>query len=55
MVNVLEVTSRYENEWIVLDKSHKVLDHGPELGALWEKWAKAPQRLSFYFASGFAL
>lgn len=51
MLNILDVSARFENQWLVLDKLQNVVDHGPELLELWEKHQRAAARLTFYFAS----
>ena len=53
MINVLEISRLYENEWIVLDRALNVLDHGPDLLDLWSKYEGMTSRLTFYFASAF--
>lgn len=53
MMNVLEVSERYENQWVVLDRGQNVLDFGPDLSALWTKHHDAGGRVTFYFASAF--
>jgi hypothetical protein len=53
MINVLEVSRLYCNQWVVLDRSLKVLDHGPDLQFLWSKYGSLSSRLTFYFASSF--
>lgn len=50
MINVLEVSTRFQDEWVVLDRSQRVVDHGPDLQQLWRKHHGLS--LTFYFASG---
>lgn len=50
MINILDVSRRYANEWVVLDPAQRVIDHGPELGPLCAKYAALTARLTFYFA-----
>lgn len=49
MMNVLEVSRRFQDQWVVLDRSQQVVDHGDDLQALWRKHQGT--RLTFYFAS----
>ncbi len=49
MINLIEVARLFENQWIVLDRSHNVIDHGPELPSLQTK--HEGRRLTFYFVS----
>ncbi len=51
MMNVLEVSERYENQWVVLDRGQNVLDFGPDLTHLWEKHRHAEAKVTFYYAS----
>lgn len=51
MINVLEVGTKYKNQWVVLDRGQNVVDFGPDLTALWEKHKPAVARLTFYYAS----
>ena len=51
MMNVLEVSRRYRDQWVVLDGRQTVLDHGPELKPLWDKHSVGKKR-TFYFAAG---
>jgi hypothetical protein len=51
MLNILDVSRTYENQWIVLDKRQNVVDHGPDLEALWDKYADIVSHLTFYFAA----
>ena len=37
---VLDLLRRYPDEWIVLDRCLAVLDRGPELAPLRERWAE---------------
>ncbi|MBI5631217.1 MAG: hypothetical protein HY921_10080 [Elusimicrobia bacterium] len=52
VINVLEVSRQYQNEWVVLDRRLNILDHGPDLALLWDKYGEISGRLTFYFASG---
>ena len=49
MINVLDISRRFQDQWIVLDRSLNVVDCGPDLQALCRKHQGA--RLTFYFAS----
>jgi hypothetical protein len=49
MINLIDLARRFENEWIVLDRGHNVVDHGPELQTLQEK--HEGDRRIFYFVS----
>lgn len=51
MMNVLEVSRRYRDQWVVLDGRQAVLDHGPELKPLWDKH-NGQRKRTFYFAAG---
>jgi hypothetical protein len=51
MLNILEVSERYEDQWVVLDKVQNVLDHGADLDELWSRHESALPKLTFYFAS----
>ena len=51
MINVLELSRLYEDQWIVLDRCLQVLDHGPDLLELWARYEGMNSRLTFYFAS----
>ena len=51
MINILDVSRKYENQWIVLDRSQNVVDFGPDLEELWEKYSGIVSHLTFYFAS----
>lgn len=51
MINILDVSRKYANEWIVLDPAQRVIDHGPELRPLCAKYAELTAHLTFYFAS----
>lgn len=44
-----EISRRYRNEWLVLDRSLSVRDHGPVLEKLQEK--HGPKR-TYYFVPG---
>ena len=50
MINVLDISRRYCNQWVVLDRSQKIVDHGSDLAALCKKHRHG--KLTFYFASG---
>jgi hypothetical protein len=49
MINLIDLSRRFENQWIVLDHSHTVIDHGPELQTLQVK--HEGNRRTFYFVS----
>ena len=51
MLNFLEISAWFENEWVVLDRKQQVVDHGKDLEALWEKHEGETGKLTFYFAS----
>jgi hypothetical protein len=53
MMNVLDVSERYENQWVVLDRGQNVLDFGTDLEQLWAKHHKTEAKVTFYFASAF--
>jgi len=48
---VLEMGRQYGNEWVVLDRSWRVVDHGPELEALRDRHGGRPGR-TFFFTPG---
>lgn len=49
MINVLDISEQFTDQWVVLDHSQRVVDAGPDLQALWRKHGRS--RLTFYFAS----
>jgi len=49
MTNFLDISRCYQNQWVVLDAGHNVLDHGEDFAALRARHAGA--RRTFYFAS----
>jgi hypothetical protein len=49
MINVLDLSEKYTDQWIVLDRSQKIVDAGPDLQVLWRKHGRA--RFTYYFAS----
>ena len=51
MFNILEMAGRYRNEWVVLDRSLKVVDHGPDLGALRTKYGPSQPSLTYFLPS----
>ena len=51
MLNILDISAWFENEWVVLDKLQHVVDHGPDLEELWSKHENATSKLTLYFAS----
>lgn len=53
-MNVLDVSRRYENQWVVLDRGQNVVDHGPSLEELYTRHKEAAPKLTFYFASAIA-
>ena len=48
-MNLLEIGRLYANEWVVMDRAHRVIDHGPEFPPLKEKYTAASARLTFFF------
>ena len=46
------LSSMYQNQWIVLDRSWNVVDHGSCLEELKEKHAALAGSHSFYFVPG---
>lgn len=50
-MNVLDVSKRYENQWVVLDRGQNVVDHGPSLEELYSRHKDVAPRLTFYYAS----
>lgn len=50
-MNVLDVSRRYENQWVVLDRAQNVVDYGPDLQELYARHHELAGRLTFYFAS----
>ena len=53
-MNVLDVSKRYENQWVVLDRGQNVVDHGTSLEELFTRHKEAAPRLTFYYASALA-
>jgi len=51
VIQVLELSRRYRNQWVVLDQRYNVLDHGGSLGDLRAKHA-AEGRRTFMLVSG---
>jgi len=49
MINPLDLSRYFKNQWIVLDHEYRVIDHGPELAELREKHSGAHR--TFYFVS----
>lgn len=49
MINVLEFAVRFKDQWVVLDRSQRVIDHGNDLQFLTSKHGHG--RCTFYFAS----
>ena len=50
MINILEFSSRFQNQWVVIDRSRKIVDHGADFHALYRKHHGG--RMTFYFAAG---
>ena len=53
MMNVLDVSTRFENQWVVLDRGQNIVDFGTDLESLWTKHRSAEAKVTFYFASAF--
>ncbi|MFA5140984.1 MAG: hypothetical protein WC728_17290 [Elusimicrobiota bacterium] len=51
MLNVLEMDRLYQNEWVVLDRSLKVVDHGPDLSLLRARYGESPSRYTLYYVA----
>ncbi len=51
MLNILDISAWFEDEWVVLDKRQEVIDHGKDLEELWDKHEESAGKLTFYFAS----
>jgi hypothetical protein len=51
MLNVLEMDRLYQNEWVVLDRSLKVVDHGPDLISLRARYGENASRYTMYFVA----
>ena len=49
MTNFLDISRRYQDQWVVLDSRHNVVDHGEDFAALRVRHSGA--RRTFYFAS----
>lgn len=54
MLNVLEISRLYPDQWVALDRGLRILGHGPDLRELWARFGEGSSRLTFYFASGFS-
>jgi hypothetical protein len=50
MINVLDFSNKYTDQWVVLDRTARVIDHGNDLQTLFRKHRHG--RVTFYFASG---
>jgi hypothetical protein len=50
MINVLDFATKFSDQWVVLDRSQRVIDHGNDLQSLCRKHRNG--RCTFYFASG---
>ena len=50
MINVLDFSTQYTDQWVVLDRSQRVIDHGNDLQGLFRKYRNG--RVTFYFACG---
>ncbi len=51
MINTLEMSRLYENQWVGLDRRKNVVDFGPRLDALWSKYNAMVGKMTFYFAA----
>ena len=49
MINVLDISRRFTDQWVVLDRRLKVVDSGNDLAALAKKHGGG--RMTFYYAS----
>jgi hypothetical protein len=49
-MNVLDL-NRAESQWVVLDRGQNIVDHGPDLEALYRRHKEAVGSLTFYFAT----
>lgn len=49
MTNFIDLSRHFQNQWVVLDNLHNVVDHGDDFGSLRAKHAGA--RRTLYFAS----
>jgi hypothetical protein len=49
MINILEVSQKFGNQWVVIDRSRRIIDHGAELSTLYHK--HGPAGKTFYFAA----
>jgi len=49
MTNFLDISLRYQDQWVVLDARQNVVDHGTDFALLRLKHAHG--RRTFYFAS----
>ncbi|MDE2038699.1 MAG: hypothetical protein KGO96_10785 [Elusimicrobia bacterium] len=50
MINILEVSEKFQGQWLALDKSQRVVDYGPDLKTLSLK--HRGKTMTFYFAAG---
>lgn len=50
-MNVLDLTARVENQWVVLDRGQNLVDYGTDLSELYARHKDAAGSLTFYFAS----
>lgn len=50
-MNVLDVSRRFQDQWVVLDRGQNVVDHGTNLEELYTRHKETAPRLTFYFAS----
>lgn len=51
MINTLEMSRLYKNQWVVLDRNRNVLDCAPQLEILWVKYSAILEKITFYFAA----
>ena len=49
MINLFDLARRFQNQWIVLDHDHNVIDHGPELETL--QLRHEGSRRTFFYVS----
>ena len=48
-INILEMSRRYRNEWVVLDRGLNVLDRAADLETLKSRRGDRPSGVTFYF------
>jgi hypothetical protein len=49
MLDILDISRRFPNQWVVLENGRRVVDHGPELPPLRARHQGA--RRTFYLAA----